>query len=97
MVLNLRRLLYQSVELRTQGDAPIGVYLSGGLDSAIIAGILADIVKSGKTENTKLNNTEAPLTCFGVGFQEDTEYDEMRMLFHPAFRCLCVAPITMHL
>ncbi|WP_428229089.1 asparagine synthase (glutamine-hydrolyzing) [Flavobacterium sp.] len=37
----LDRLLTESVKLRLSGDVPIGVYLSGGIDSSIIAGLMS--------------------------------------------------------
>ena len=43
-------------------DVPSGVFLSGGLDSAIIAGLAAE-------------QMECPLKCFTIGF-EDQSYDE---------------------
>ena len=77
MVSELRSKLYESVSLRVQGDVPVGVYLSGGLDSAIIAGILADVVKA-QGGNDSSGKTTASLKCFSVGFDKDTEFDEMR-------------------
>jgi asparagine synthetase B (glutamine-hydrolysing) len=81
MILELRRHLYQAVLKRTQSDVPFGVYLSGGLDSAVIAGILADMMKSKAMESPPPSpggQTRPPFTCFCVGFQADTEFDEMR-------------------
>ncbi len=54
--------LEQAVKLRLRGDVPIGVYLSGGLDSASIAAVAQQ-------------HSPTPLRCFGVAF-EDTAYDE---------------------
>ena len=77
MILELREKLYESVSLRVQGDVPVGVYLSGGLDSAVIAGILADVLKA-RRENDPSNRFQKSLSCFSVGFEEGTEFDEMR-------------------
>lgn len=73
MIQGLRRHLYQAVALRVQGDVPVGVYLSGGLDSAIIAGILSDVLKKRAT-----NGCSKSFPCFTVGFEEGTEFDELR-------------------
>ena len=79
MILELRQRLYDAVSLRMQGDVPIGAYLSGGLDSAVIAGMLADIVKKkDKSSAPSLPGVTAPFQCFSVGFEEGTEFDEMR-------------------
>lgn len=54
-------LLQQSVEKRRMGDVPMGLFLSGGLDSAALASI-----------NAKQGNK---IPCFTFGF-EDKKYDE---------------------
>lgn len=38
----LKRLLNQSVKYRLQADVPVGFYLSGGLDSSLIAALIAE-------------------------------------------------------
>jgi asparagine synthase (glutamine-hydrolysing) len=83
-ILGLREYLIDSVKARLQADVPIGIYLSGGIDSAIVAGIAKHLL----TVSTNGNSSHAsaqlqkPLTCFGVGFEEGTEFDEMRKLGH---------------
>lgn len=58
---DLRNLLEDSVRIRLRSDVPLGAFLSGGIDSAIIVGLMA---KSGVSANT-----------FTVGFDDNT-YDE---------------------
>jgi asparagine synthase (glutamine-hydrolysing) len=65
MCTNLRLLLVQSVKKRLQCDREIGCLLSGGLDSSIIACILASELK------TKLHT-------FSVGFQGSTDIEYAR-------------------
>jgi asparagine synthase (glutamine-hydrolysing) len=52
----LRSLLDDSVRLRSVADVPVGTFLSGGLDSSIVAGLLAERVR--------------PLNTFSIGFEE---------------------------
>lgn len=59
----LRELLEQSVERRLQADVPVGAFLSGGLDSSAIVGLMA--------EHTDRLNT------YSVGF-EHSGIDESR-------------------
>ncbi len=61
----LRRMLSESVVRRRVSDVPIGAFLSGGLDSAIIVSHLAEA--SGKAIQT-----------FAVGFADRGAYDETR-------------------
>lgn len=41
----IEELLYESIKLRIRSDVPIGGYVSGGVDSSVIAAIAADMVK----------------------------------------------------
>ncbi len=61
----LRKLVTDSVRSHLVSDVPLGVFLSGGLDSSIIASAAA------QTESS------APLRCFSIGF-DDPAYDESR-------------------
>jgi asparagine synthase (glutamine-hydrolysing) len=57
----VRELLERSVERRMMADVPIGAFLSGGLDSSAVVGLLSDRIDD--------------LRTFSVGFHGD-EYDE---------------------
>lgn len=58
----IRERLTRSVELRLRSDVEVGVYLSGGVDSAIVATLAKDF-------------TTRPVSTFSVEF-EDAEFDE---------------------
>lgn len=58
----VRETLTQAVKIRLRADVPVGSYLSGGLDSSIIAALVHDIHKQ-------------PFETFSVQFLEDN-YDE---------------------
>ncbi len=60
----LGSLLRDAVRIRLRSDVPVGVYLSGGLDSALVTALVRE-------ENAAL------LRSFSVGFT-DPEYDESR-------------------
>lgn len=60
----VRRLVEKAVEKRLMADVPCGVFLSGGLDSTIVAGVMAKLcASSGGTD------------AFTIGF-DDPVYDE---------------------
>ncbi len=52
-----RDLFRQSVELRLMADVPLGMFLSGGIDSSAIAAMMSTMVKD-------------PIKTFSVGFRE---------------------------
>lgn len=58
----LRELLVAAADLRLRADVPVGAYVSGGLDSSVIAGIVK-------------HHTQTPLQTFSVAF-DDKELDE---------------------
>ena len=58
----LEKILIDSFKLRLVSDVPVGIFLSGGIDSSLVAALLA-------------KNTNYPLKTFTIGFKEK-EYDE---------------------
>lgn len=60
----LRRLLSAAVRRRMISDVPLGVFLSGGIDSTIVAGLMAA-------------HSPTPVKTFSIGFAE-ASYDESR-------------------
>lgn len=60
----LREKLEHAVAARMISDVPLGVFLSGGIDSSIVAGLMA-------------RNSDKPIQTFSIGFTE-ASYDESR-------------------
>jgi len=60
----LRELLSSSVRLRLQSEVPLGAFLSGGIDSTIIVGLMQRLSRQ-------------PVRTFSIGFPV-REYDETR-------------------
>ncbi|TMQ67769.1 MAG: asparagine synthase (glutamine-hydrolyzing), partial [Candidatus Eisenbacteria bacterium] len=61
----LRELLTHAVQSRLISDVPLGALLSGGLDSSIVVGLMAQA-------------SQIPVRTFTMGFADDPSYDERR-------------------
>jgi asparagine synthase (glutamine-hydrolysing) len=68
----LHRLLMESVSLRLRADVPVGIYLSGGLDSSVLAGMAAQ-------------QGYKPRNAYTVSF-EDSAFDEFELAQETAKR-----------
>jgi asparagine synthase (glutamine-hydrolysing) len=60
----LRELMSSAVELRLQSEVPLGAFLSGGVDSTIVVGLMRRL-------------SDGPVRTFSIGFPVK-EYDETR-------------------
>src|SRR6201992_2107502 len=58
----IRELMLQSIERRLVADVPVGAFLSGGIDSSVVVGLMAEA-------------STAPPNTFTIAFEEK-EYDE---------------------
>jgi asparagine synthase (glutamine-hydrolysing) len=57
LIVDFRTRLEESVRLRLMSDVPLGMFLSGGLDSSVVAGLMARMI-------------DRPLETFSVAFKE---------------------------
>ncbi|HRG97347.1 MAG TPA: asparagine synthase (glutamine-hydrolyzing) [Polyangiaceae bacterium] len=64
-VAKVRSLVDAAVKRRLVADVPIGAFLSGGIDSTVIVGLMA-------------KHTPGRVKTFSIGFQGDPAYDETR-------------------
>ncbi|KAJ7261481.1 asparagine synthase-domain-containing protein, partial [Mycena rebaudengoi] len=68
MISTVRSRLFEAIRLRLRSDVPVGVCLSGGIDSAAVAGIAMDILRK--------NNPDAKLATFTLAFPDAGDNDE---------------------
>lgn len=77
MIAHTRRLLLEAVRLRLRADVPVGIYLSGGIDSSALAGMAAHLVKEeGLSMGSQDVGQEGKVCCFSIGFDESSGFDE---------------------
>jgi asparagine synthase (glutamine-hydrolysing) len=62
---NLRELVEGAVNRRLEADVPLGAFLSGGIDSTIVVGLMARAMSR-------------PVKTFSIGFAGDARFDETR-------------------
>ncbi|KAJ7114619.1 putative asparagine synthase [Mycena crocata] len=71
MISTIREHLVEAVRLRLRSDVPLAVYLSGGIDSATVAGIATHLLRE--------KDPGAKLTTFTMAYPENTTTDESPM------------------
>lgn len=77
MIAHTRELLLESVRIRLRADVPVGIYLSGGIDSSAVAGMAAHLVKEeGLSMGSKESEDAGKVCCFSIGFDETSGFDE---------------------
>lgn len=67
----VRRLLSESVRRQLVADRPVGIFLSGGIDSTVVLGLATEIVSH-------------PMKTFSIGFSDVPELEKFNADFHLA-------------
>jgi asparagine synthase (glutamine-hydrolysing) len=75
MIKGVRERLLESIRLRLRADVPVGVYLSGGIDSSVIAGMVTHLIRERGEQIGNERETER-VSCFSIAFDEDSGFDE---------------------
>lgn len=72
----VRQRLLEAIEIRLKADVPVAVYLSGGIDSSSVAGMVAHLMKQGTQLGNETNSVPSNMKCYTVQFDEDSGADE---------------------
>jgi asparagine synthase (glutamine-hydrolysing) len=75
MISGVRDRLLESIRLRLRADVPVGIYLSGGIDSSAIAGIVHHLVQEQGVKHGTKGPTER-LSCYSIAFDKESGLDE---------------------
>lgn len=75
LIQGVRDCLIEAVRVRLRADVPVGVYLSGGIDSSVIAGIVTHLVNEQGQSMGSLPATDR-VSCFSVAFENTSGFDE---------------------
>jgi asparagine synthase (glutamine-hydrolysing) len=75
LVLEVRERLLEAIRIRLRADVKLGVFLSGGIDSSVIAGMVTHLVKEKGVKYGTSQDLEN-IHCYSIGFLEDSGYDE---------------------
>ncbi|KAJ4129079.1 Amidase chry2 [Fusarium equiseti] len=76
MTEGVRERLLEAVKLRLKADVPVAVYLSGGIDSSSVAGMVAHLIKQGTKLGNERSSAPSSMKCYTVQFDEGSGADE---------------------
>lgn len=88
MITGVRERLLEAIRVRLRADVPVGIFLSGGIDSSAIAGMVKHLVQQeGARVGNGTSSDASRIECFTVQFDRDSGADESGLYqflaYHP--------------
>src|SRR3989338_2195585 len=74
----LRKRFKESVKMRLMSDVPLGVYLSGGIDSSSVVAMMRQLSQEGQEGGARSIQHTDHIKTFSVGFGYGGEVDELQ-------------------
>lgn len=92
MIEGVRERLLDAVRVRLRADVPVGIFLSGGLDSSAIAGMIKHLMVEKGIHLGNEESATANINCFCIKFLDGPgdEFDEERMYISMLFLHLVI-------
>jgi asparagine synthase (glutamine-hydrolysing) len=78
MIAGVRGCLLEAVHLHLRVNVPVGIYLSGGIDSSAVTGMVTHLVKEQGTK-ARSQDIKKKVCSFTIAFDENSGYDESGM------------------
>lgn len=75
MIQGVQERMLDAIKVRLRADVPVGVYLSGGIDSSVIAGMVTHLVQE-QGERVGNDREKDRVNCFSIAFDEESGFDE---------------------
>lgn len=93
MIEGVRSRLLDAIRVRLRADVKVGVALSGGIDSSVVAGMVNHLIREG--EQVGGDAITKKLSCFSIAFDAESGFDESGEIFSSSF--FFVRVVTMQL
>lgn len=90
--MGVRERLLEAVRVRLRADVPVGVFLSGGIDSSIVAGMVKHLMKEKGEQSGNVEQLEN-IHCYSIGFDGGGGFDESGQYNRFTLHCMLLSKL----